>query len=338
MDKSKLIVERGGSIHQEATRNAGRGNELAQAMIDHLQRYHSMSEIRDYDVQEQILEDELENIRNPRKLPFEKGLPTYSPSSASKMDLELWYKAKKYKRDESEFLPYQRRWVRNGSAVHSAVQKDLLMAEVHLKNPAFKVARMPNGSAMWEDNLKNVKQFDHDGQRFQIFGMMDGILEYKDGSKIGFEFKTKSTTIATVGEFLMKDAQEGHKIQAIAYSLLFGVDEFIFLYESVAKDGWMKGKDAKMDMRAFYFRPTQEQKDELLSKFARVTKHVVEDVKPEFEKDAGMFFFCAYKEQMAKDADPKFIEFMAEQEAIEEARKRKAEIAKQKRLQKKGAK
>jgi len=307
-------------------------------MIDHLQRYHSMNEIRDYDVQEQILIDELETIRNPRKLPFEKGLPTYSPSSASKMDLELFYKVNHYPRDEQAFLPYQRRWVRNGSAVHSAVQKDLLMAEVHLKNPAFKVSKMPNGSAMWEDNLKDVKQFEHDGQRFQIFGMMDGILEYEDGSKVGFEFKTKSTTIATVGDFLMKDAQEGHKIQAIAYSLLFDVDEFIFLYESVAKDGWTKGEEAKMDLRAFYFRPTQAQKNELLSKFARVTKAVADDEKPEFEPDMGMYFFCAYKEQMAKDADPKFIEFVKEQEAIEEARKRKAEISKEKRLKKKGAK
>lgn len=331
MNKSKLITKRGGEIHQEATKNTGRGEELAKAMVDHMNRFHSLNEVRDNDVEETLLLEELENIRNPKKPNFKRGIPTFSPSSASKMDRELYYKAKRYPKDEDEFLPYQRRWVRNGTAVHRAVQKDLLLAEQHLKDPAFKVAKMPDGSAMWEDNLKDVHHFEYDGEEFQIFGMMDGILEYKDGSKIGFEFKTKSTTISAVGNFLMKDAQEGHKIQAIAYSLLFGVDEFIFLYESVAKDGWMKGHEAKSDLRAFYFRPTDQQKDELLEKFARVTRFIRNNELPPFEPDGSNWTFFAYKDQMAKDGGPEYEAFMQELADKEAERKRKAAARKTKK-------
>lgn len=334
MKKSKLFVARGEEIHQNVMSQRGRGEELSTAMLNHFKRFHSLSEIYDRDIEERILEDELEHIRNPKVLNFERGLVTFSPSSASKCERELYYKAKREQQDDQPFLPYQRRWVRNGSAVHDAVQKDLLLAEEHLKNPDFKVVKMPNGSPAWEQNLKDVKQIDHDGIRFQIFGMMDGILEYKDGSKIGFEFKTKSTTLGAIGEYLMKDAQDSHKEQAIAYSILFGIDEFIFVYESLAKDGWMKGEDAKPDMRAFYFRPTQKQKDDLLDKFARVARRVKADDLPDAEFP-HQCIFCPYKTLCEKDGgyDSQWVE--DEKRRKEEERQRKAAARKAKAAKKK---
>lgn len=65
MDKSKLITKRGSEILQEVERNSGRGEELAQAMVDHINRFHTLNEIRDNDIEETILLEELENIRNP---------------------------------------------------------------------------------------------------------------------------------------------------------------------------------------------------------------------------------------------------------------------------------
>ncbi|PZT54320.1 hypothetical protein DN757_17465 [Paenibacillus silvae] len=64
----------------------------------------------------------------------------------------------------------------------------------------FTVDRMSDKTPAWEQNLKGVKQVKHNGVRFHNFRMMDGILVYKDGSKAGFELKTKSTTLGTVGE------------------------------------------------------------------------------------------------------------------------------------------
>lgn len=300
MKKKSLITARGKQLHQEVMGQTGRAEELSEAMLDHLRRFHSLNEIYDKDVEEEILTEELNHIRNPRKLNFERGLVSFSPSSASKCERELYYKAKHEQKDEVQMFPYQRRWVRNGSAVHAAVQKDLLLAEVHLKNPAFTVEKMPDGSAAWEHNLKNVKQVEHNGIRFQISGMMDGILHYmKDKSRIGFEFKTKSTTLGAIGHYKMKDAQEGHKEQAIAYSILFGINEFIFLYESLAKDGWMKGFEAKPDMRAFYFQPTDDQKNQLLDKFARVAAKVKADDLPSQELDKCIF--CPFKQKCKAD-------------------------------------
>jgi len=329
--KKSLFIARGEELNQKVMRNKGRGEEIAKDMLNHFKRFHSMNEIYDRDIEEQILEEELENIRNPKPLNFEKGLVTFSPSSVSKTNRELYYKAKNYPKDEQIFLPYQRRWVRNGSAVHAAVQKDLLYAEEHLKNPAFKVARMPNGRPSWEHNLKDVKQFEHNGRRFQIFGMMDGILQYKDGSKIGFEFKTKSTTIGAVGNYKMKDAHDSHKMQAIAYSLLFGVDEFVFVYESLAKDGWLKGEDAKPDMRAFYFKPTETQKQEILDKFATVVEHVENNDKPEAVQDGSVYLFSEYKTQLKKDGGFDWFAWDAEQKRIKAERAAERKAARQRK-------
>jgi PD-(D/E)XK nuclease superfamily len=293
MQKSKLFIARGEELRDKVV-SQERGEELTKAILNHFDRLHSLEEIFDKDIEEQILLEELENIRNSKELHFENGLVTFSPSSSSKCERELYFKATNATKDEIQLLPYQRRWVRNGSAVHAAVQKDLLYAETHLKEPAFTVEKMPDGSAAWEHNLKEVKQFEHNGVRFQIFGMMDGILRYVDNSRIGFEYKTKSTTISAVGNYKLRDIQESHKQQAIAYSLLFGIDEFLFIYESLAKDNWTKGEEARPDIRAFYFKPTEEMKNDLLDKFARVAVKVERGEIPNPERDKCLF--CPYKE------------------------------------------
>lgn len=296
--KKSLFVATGDELRQEIT-GKERGEELKKAMLRHFERFHSLSEIYDRDIEEKILLEELKNLQNPKQVNFQDGLVTFSPSSASKCERELYYKATRAEKDEQPMFPYQRRWVRNGSAVHAAVQKDLLLAEVHLKNPAFTVEKMEDGSPAWEHNLKDVKQFEHNGIQFQIYGMMDGILRYRDGSKVGFEFKTKSTTIGAVGNYKLKDAQDSHKQQAIAYSKLFGVDEFIFVYESLAKDSWNKGEEAKQDIRAFYYKPTEEQKSNLLDKFSRVAAKVERGELPAPELDKCLF--CPFKEVCEKD-------------------------------------
>ena len=301
MNKNKLFT-RGKEAPKKATTprkkytkevdTTTRAYELEEAMRNHFRRFHSLNEINDKEIEMQVLEYEMKAITDPKPLHFER-MTTFSPSSASKCDRELYFKATKAPKDEIQMRPYQRRWVRNGSAIHAAVQKDLLLAEAHLRNPAFKVARMEDGTPAWERFLMDVKQFQHCGMNFQVFGMMDGILEYEDGSRIGFEFKTKSTTIAAVGDYKMKDAQEDHKQQAIAYSLLFGVDEFLFVYESLAKDGWTKNDDARDDIRVFYYKPTQEEKEALLDKFARIAAQVYGKAVPEPNFDKCLF--CPFK-------------------------------------------
>ncbi|MPN25270.1 hypothetical protein SDC9_172677 [bioreactor metagenome] len=138
-------------------------------------------------------------------------------------------------------------------------------------------------------------EIQHNGVEFAVLGMMDGILTYKDGSEIGFEFKTKSNSIGQVGNFKMKAPAPYHLEQCTAYSLLFGMDEFILMYESVAKDQWKvkEDKEPKMDIRTFYYKATAEDRKALLDKFSYVTKAVAAGVIPDKELDKCMF--CPFK-------------------------------------------
>ncbi|MZP28665.1 hypothetical protein GTO91_02890 [Heliobacterium undosum] len=275
---------------------ADRGNELTTAILQHFDAIHSIEEVNDNDIEKLLLTDELDGLNSDtRKLGFQRGLVTFSPSSAYKCERELYYKNKRVEAAFVDRFPYQRRWTRNGSAVHRAVQRDLLYAETQLDSPQFTVVRTKTTNRpAWEKNIRQVRQFEHNGQRFQLYGMMDGVLLYQpDGSKIGFEFKTKSSTIGAIGSYRLKDAQEDHKEQCIAYSLLFGLNEFLIVYESLAKDSWTKGAEAKPDMRAFYLKVTDEDRNRLLDKFAVVAQKCYANEIP-----AAMIekcFFCLYK-------------------------------------------
>ncbi|QGG47672.1 PD-(D/E)XK nuclease family protein [Heliorestis convoluta] len=272
-----------------------RGTELTTAILEHFDNINSFDVVTDRVIEEIILQDELSGLQKDSERIFPKGITSFSPSSAYKCERELYFKAKRYAKIQEDRFPYQRRWARNGTAVHGATQKDLLYAEKYLDKPLFKVARTKKENRpAWEKNIRTGKQFTHQDQSFQLYGMMDGVLIYqKDNSKIGFEFKTKSTTLGAIGNYRMKELQPDHKEQCVAYSLLFGVTEFLVVYESLAKDGWTKGIDAKPDMRAFYLAVTKEEQQRLLDKFATVAAMIDNDEIP--PADESKCFFCPYK-------------------------------------------
>ena len=266
---------------------------IARDMLAHFNDLHMLDLPYDKHIKRSLLQDELSTL-NRSGSKFAKHLISFSPSSASKCERELYYKAARAGKDESTFFPYQRRWMRNGSAGHAAVQKDLLYAEKYLSKPNFVIERTPEGRPAWEGNIKKSKQFIHNGVSFQINGMMDGILVYQPTTtRMGFEFKTKSTTISAVGNYKMKGPQASHLEQCTAYSLLFDLEEFLVVYESLAKDSWMKGEGARPDMRAFHVTITDTDREALLDKFAAVAKNFYESHTP--EADISKCLFCAYK-------------------------------------------
>lgn len=279
----------------QAETGTGREQELKQGIVDHFNKLHSITFWPNKEIEKQLIDDELKDLDSSfADVGLKDGVIMFSPSSASKCERELFLKATKSKKDAVTMQPYQRRWTRNSTAVHRAVQKDLMYAEKVLKDPLFTVERTEEGRPAWEKNIAHVVQFEHNGIPFQLYGMMDGILRYSpDGSRIGFEFKTKSTTIAAVGDYKMKEATPDHVTQCTAYSLLFGVDEFLITYESVAKDSWMKGPDAKPDMRAFYVHVTDEDRQRLLDKFAAVAEQYYDGEVP--APDFSKCIFCPFK-------------------------------------------
>lgn len=280
-----------------------RGIRLSGGLFHQLNALHNLSYFPDYMIETLLLEQkkhDLKQIKNFERLP--KDLIQFTPSGASKCARELYYKANKMPKDELPRFPYQNRWTRNASAVHEAVQTDLLYCEKHLKGTdlMFTVKRLESGLPAWEQNIKTSKVIEHNGQKFLLYGMCDGILTYlPDGSEVLFEFKTKSTTIGAVGNFKLKEPALEHRTQSTAYSLMFGIDECLFMYESLAKDGWLKGEDAKPDLRTFYHKITEEDKKALLDRFSMIAELFYSNILPEKEPEKCMF--CPYKTICAKD-------------------------------------
>lgn len=293
--KAKAIKEK----NDRAKQNTPEGNnKIAEAFHKMLDDFHKMNIKDDYKLDVQILQERIEQMTDGQKNlrgTWDESLPTFSPSGADDCERSLAFKIIGADEDEQVMEPYQRRWVRNGSAVHEAIQRDLLYIEKYLENAPFEVLRTKEGKPAWERNTRTVKQFEHNGEKFQIYGMVDGMLWYKPEKKrIGFDFKTKSTTIASIGDYKMKAPQENNVLQAVCYSLLFDVDEYIICYESLAKDSWTKGKEARPDLRVFHIKITPTMKNAVLDKFARITKQLREDKLPEPNFDKCLF--CSFKE------------------------------------------
>jgi hypothetical protein len=276
-----------------------RGQELETALIKHFNDVNSVDYFDILEVEEIIAKEQLNNVEVMKtKKTYPKHLPRFSPSSASKSKVELFLKAIKAPKDEDTSYPFQRRWTRNSTAVHGAVQRQLLEAEIILDNPDFKVMRLENGLPAWEKSIEGWKVIEHNGQEFVLFGMCDGILEYKDGSKVGFEYKTKSNSVAQIKQ--LKEPSPSHRLQCVAYSILFGVDEWLLTYESVAKDKWTTNENARPDMKVFHVHVTEADRKRLLNKWAEVAEHVENGELPENDLTGNNSLFFPYKEYYSK--------------------------------------
>ena len=275
-----------------------RGTQLVHDLKGQFNMLHSMDFYPDLEIEQLLLKQkelEIEYLKEPFYVP--KDHVQFSPSSVDKCKRELFYKINRMKKDEQTTYPYQRRWTRNSTAVHEAVQRDLLYMEKLIPNPAYTVERMKEGKAAglpaWEKNIQAYKLFEHNGQKFYLYGMMDGVLHYKDGSRVGFEFKTKSTKQDTVHK--MKSGSPSHIRQTVAYSLLFGIDEYLLTYESVAKDEWRAGVTAYNDIKPIYVKVTEKQKLALLDKLAETAAMVENGEIP--DRETSKCFFCPFKER-----------------------------------------
>ncbi|MGD2278184.1 hypothetical protein [Bacillus wiedmannii] len=304
----KLLISRGGAseLRNTVTEKMGRGTELTRSLKNHFNKLHSLNYWDDKGVETLLLQQKKYEVSLLGKRPdYPSGYPRFSPSGSDKCSRELFFKVLRMEQDEQQMSPFQRRWVLNSTGVHEARQRDLLYGEIKLKNPDWHVERMDceddplrHGLPAWEKNVQTHKVIEHKGTKFVVFGMMDGILKYKDGSRIGFEFKTKSNSVAQVNERQLKEAGKSHRLQCVAYSILFGLDEFIITYEAVAKDKWSTGEHGREDMRFFYVKVTEKQRQDLLDKWAEVAVNSNDGEMP--FGDNGKCLFCTFKTTCSK--------------------------------------
>lgn len=298
-------------VREEVLKSMTYQGRIATAFFYMMNDFHSLDVYDNYKIESLLLEQtrlDIEGIKN--RLPRRTDIVVFNPSSAGKCPRELFYKNSNIQEDGLNLFPYNKRWASNGTAVHSRIQRDLLYAQEYLQDCPFRVATAEEllgddckeerkGLPAWENNIFTTKEFEHKGVRFAIRGMSDGYLWHED-KLVNLEIKTKSTTVAAVGTYSMKEPMQHHVMQCICYSLLFMGDPYedrtdtsVLFYESLAKDKWSSGADAKPDIRAFQINVTKEMRIKLLDKFAMVVDCINRGVPP--FADTEHCLFCPYK-------------------------------------------
>ena len=294
-------------------------------LIAMLNEWHSLPEVWDNELDAQIHRW----YSNPPKV-FPKR-PYFSPSSVTACPRELYLKDKRAKRDEVKRQPHQGRWTRIGTAIGDVIQRDLLFIEKHYerqtgKPPKFRLLRTKNGEPAFEDFVKINRTIEHNGETFNLYGTCDGILEYETDSgdkiRVGLEIKSKQTTPARTSLYSMKEAEESHVAQTVAYSIMYGVDYYVVLYVNAAKQSWnLTDEQATKtpDIRAFCRKIDDKERTELLDTLAEQTRRQRTGDKPPL--DLSKWTFNNYKEACANDlTDDEYDEIKTTVKRVEASR------------------
>lgn len=289
------VISKAGAtkLKEETLRDGGYGKQLADDLMAHLNAMHSLDRVWPRkDVETLLVKQKQREIDHLGSKPtYPRNLVKFNPSGASSTVMDLYLKAKGFK-ERTERYPYHTRWTRNSTAIHEAVQTDLLYAEKVLENPAYTVERTDEGLPAWEDNVLSWVKLEHKGKQFILNGKMDGVLIHEPtGKRVGFEFKTKSNTPGQVGHYRMKEAASYHVEQCVAYYLLTGIRDYLITYEGVAKPQWSAMAEAKTDIRVFHVYITDAMATGLLDKWYYVTECVENSTPPE---DRQLGFFSGY--------------------------------------------
>lgn len=284
-------------------------NDLTQEMestfIQMFNDYHSQPEVYDNDIDKYIHEIYAEAPNVFPKYPY------MSPSSLGSCPRGLYYKHHRAKKDNLPRQPHQARWQRIGTSVGDIMQRDILFMEKHLKDVAgyeapFKFIFNEDGTPMFEEFAKKNHPVTYDGVSFYLFGAPDGVMTYTDESgeehKVLLEIKSKQTTYARTGEWSMREAERKHIMQTIAYAIMFDLEYVIITYQNLSKKGWElspEDEEKYPDLRAFAYRITDEDKEEVLRELSSLVGMFNERICP--LPDLREWTFNNYKIKIATD-------------------------------------
>lgn len=236
--------------------------------------------------------------------------PYFSPSSVNSCPRELYAKGTGAKRDNFRRQPHQARWQRQGTVTGDYIQRDILNIEQKYEEmtgnvPPFRFLTTKDGKPAFEDFAKHNRKAMIDGVEFYLYGAPDGIMEYTtdngDKIRVGLEIKTKQTTPARTSQYSMRQAEESHVKQCVAYSYMYVVDYYVILYVNTAKQRWhLSDEDyAKTpDIRAFAYHITDVDRYYLLAQLADVQKAIIKRKPPALDIDK--WTFNNYKTAVAK--------------------------------------
>lgn len=286
---------------------------VAQEFTEYLNEWHSFQQPYDDIMDAEIYEKFAAELRKQSKYGYfdwSKQRPHFGPSSAGRSDRELYEKVRKAPRDQNRPQPQQRRWTALGEQIGGLVQREIMLAERHYakftgKPVRFRFKRNEDGAPLYEHFTKKMHEIEHDGESFSIFGLGDGILEYLTGDgewiPIGLEVKSRQTSYAETSHNRMKEVKPDHYLQTVCYSEMYSLDYFLTIYVNSSKKAWNMTDTDRIkspDFRVFGYEITDDERNAIKTKFARVTRLAREGNAPKVELDSWLF--NDYKSHIAK--------------------------------------
>ncbi|MGC4375769.1 hypothetical protein WD019_02340 [Fictibacillus sp. Mic-4] len=299
-------------LRQQTAEVAGytTAQKIADDFIDFLNEFHSHSQPYDdlmdaefYEQYARILREQSEwGYFNWKTAPDGTPRPTFAPSGAAKSDRELYEKIKRSKPDNNPPSINQRNWSALGSQVGGYIQREIMLSERHFKKltgkePRFKFERTERNEPAFEHFKKVIHEVDFNGEKFGLNGLPDGILHYvtDDGEILRVGLEVKSFQKGWSAFKSLNQPKEDHVLQTTVYSEMYGLDYYIILYHLTYGVDW-KREDIVRN-KAFGRYITQDDRNEILAKFARVTKAARENTPPPL--DLSTWTYNAYKHSIA---------------------------------------
>lgn len=235
-----------------------------------------------HDLERSIEMTEAKNAYKPSK--------TYKPSSM-KCIRNMYYQRVGADTDNGDITAAFVGICESGTDRHERIQN----AIKEMKNNGIDCEYVNVADFVKQRNLNYLEITGQSGNETKLFHkdlkmsfMCDGILNYK-GKYFIFEYKTESG-------FKWQNRNsvaDEHYNQGIAYSIAFGIDDVIFVYEN--RDNCAK--------KAFIFTPTESEKYKLISTINKCEKCVENLTVPEKPKDISSKIcqYCNYRNLCKKE-------------------------------------
>ena len=181
----------------------------------------------------------------------------------------------------------------SGTDIHERVQKYV----ADMKNNGIDCEYINVADFVRQRNLDYLEVVEQKGMETKLFNktlnmsfLCDGIIRYK-GKYYILELKTESS-YKWQGR---KGVDPKHYAQGTAYSLVFKIDEVVFVY--INRD--------ILDMKAFMFKPTDEMRGDLVNKILECDNYVAEGKVPPKPVDVpkSSCEYCSYRATCRSEID-----------------------------------
>ena len=222
---------------------------------------------------------ELTDMKNARK-----PSQTYKPSSMNCIR-NMWYQVTGHPQDEAGSNYALVGICNSGTDIHERVQT----AVSQMKDNSIDCEYIDVAEFVRQRGLDYLEIVSKNGMETKLFHkqlkmsfLCDGIIRYK-GHYYVLELKTESSYKWQS----RKEVDPKHYNQGTAYSVAFNINEVIFVY--ITRD--------VLDMKAFMFVPTDEQKADLVGRITECDDWVAKNICPPKPENVhkSVCEYCAYK-------------------------------------------